>query len=348
MNGVVGLLLTRLVAARLGPKRRALALEAALATGLLVAAFAGADQVELVAERALYDAPVMFKRKSPYQTVVITRWRDDVRLWLDGHLQFSSKDEHRYHEALVHPAAASVRSSLRTALVLGGGDGMALRELLRYPTLERLVIVDLDPVMLELFSGDTTLSALNGHAYADPRVTVINQDAMRWLEEQEDVFDLVVVDLPDPRNYALGKLYSYEFYRLLRRHLAESGALVVQATSPYMAPRAFWCVERTIADAGFATHPYHAHVPSFGDWGYVLGLPLPPFALEPGAGSPPRPAPTSVSPVVQGKLRFLDDETLRGLFVFPPDMRAPAGIEVNRLSDQVLVKYHEEDWTRSE
>lgn len=348
MNGVVGWMLTRVFAAQLGPRRRALALEATLATALLAAAFVGADRVELVAERALYDAPVLFKRKSPYQTVVITRWRDDLRLWLDGHLQFSSKDEHRYHEALVHPAAASVKSPLRTALVLGGGDGMALRELLRYPTLERLVIVDLDPVMLELFSGDATLRGLNGGAYADPRVTVINQDAMRWLEEQDDVFDLAVVDLPDPRNYALGKLYTYEFYRLLRRHLAETGALVVQATSPYAAPRAFWCVARTIADAGFTTHPYHAHVPSFGDWGYVLALPLPPVAPEPGTGPIARLAPASVSPVVQGKLRFLDDETLRGLFVFPPDMLAPAGIEVNRLSDQVLVKYHEEDWSRAD
>lgn len=345
LNAVVGLALVRVFADRLGPRsRRVLTAEGLGALAVLVGAFVGTHHIELLAERALYDAPVLFKRKSPYQTVVLTRWRDDLRLWLDGHLQFSSKDEHRYHEALVHPAVAALPAPPRTALVLGGGDGMALRELLRYPSLERAVLVDLDPVMLELFSTDTTLQAMNGQAYADPRVTVFNADAFRWLEERDDVFDVVVVDLPDPRNYSLGKLYTYEFYRLLRRHVAEQGAMVVQSTSPYAAPRAFWCVERTIADAGFATRPYHAHVPSFGDWGYVLALPTAPVAPEPGRGPPPRPTPTAVSSAVRGSLRFLDDAQLRALFVFPADMGPPPGLEINRLSDQVLVKYHDEDW----
>lgn len=345
-NAAVGLFLVRVFARRLGPRRRRLlAVEALVALGLLVGAFVGTDRIELVAERALYDAPVLFKKKSPYQTVVITRWRNDLRLWLDGHLQFSSRDEHRYHEALVHPAVAAAAGPVRSALVLGGGDGMALRELLRYPTLERAVLVDLDPIMLELFSTDPALRALNGDAYADPRVHVQNDDAFRWLEEHDDVFDVVVVDLPDPRNYALGKLYSYEFYRLLRRHVAEQGAVVVQSTSPYSAPRAFWCVERTIADAGFVTHPYHAHVPSFGDWGYVLALPTAPVDPAPGATRPP---PREVPAAVRGTLRFLDDAQLRAMFVFPPDMRRPERIEVNRLSDQVLVKYHDEDWARAE
>lgn len=348
LNGLVGLALTRVFAERLGGRGRVLAVEALLVTGLLGAAFVGTNQVELVAERALYDAPVLFKKKSPYQTVVVTRWRDDVRLWLDGHLQFSSKDEHRYHEALVHPAVAAVRGEPKAALVLGGGDGLGLRELLRYPTLERVTLVDLDPIMLELFSTDPTLVGLNQGAYADPRVTVVNTDAMTWLEEHDDVFDLVVIDLPDPRNFSLGKLYSYEFYRLVRRHLAERGALVVQSTSPFGAPRAFWCVVKTIADAGYDVHPYHAHVPSFGDWGYVLALPRPPVPLEPGDGPPRRPAPTRVPEAVRGKLRFLDDDVLRALFVFPPDMAPPAGLEVNRLSDQVLVRYHEEDWSRAD
>jgi spermidine synthase len=343
LNSVVALVLTQVFRERLGPRRRtSLALEASLVTALLAAAFVGVDRLEALTERALYDAPVLFKKKSPYQTVVITRWRDDLRLWLDGHLQFSSQDERRYHESLVHPAVAAAGAPPVSALVLGGGDGLALRELLRYPSLERVTLVDLDPVMLEVFSGDAALRALNADAYRDPRVTVVNQDAMRWLDETQGAFDVVVIDLPDPRNYSLGKLYSYEFYRLVRRRVAEGGAVVVQATSPYHAPRAFWCVERTLADAGFATLPYHAHVPSFGDWGFVLALPLPPD------GGAARPAPTRVRDEVQGKLTFLDDATLRSLFVFPPDMRRPEGIEVNRLSDQALVKYHEADWGRLE
>ncbi len=345
-NAAVGLALTHVFRARLGPgQRRLLVAESVVALAVLVGAFVGTNQIELVADRALYDAPVLFKKKSPYQTVVLTRWRSDLRLWLDGHLQFSSRDEHRYHEALVHPGVAAVAGPPRSALVLGGGDGMALRELLRYPTLERAVLVDLDPVMLELFSTDPTLRGLNGDAYADPRVTVVNDDAFRWLEEHDDTFDLVIVDLPDPRNYALGKLYTYEFYRLVRRHVAELGAMVVQSTSPYSAPRAFWCVERTIADAGFATHPYHAHVPSFGDWGYVLALPTAPVGPAAPAQRPP---PREVPAPVRGALRFLDDAQLRALFVFPGDMARPVGIPVTRLRDQVLVMYHDEDWARAE
>jgi spermidine synthase len=162
-------------------------------------------------------------------------------------------------------------------------------------------------------------------------VTVHNADAMTWLEEQEQVWDLIVVDLPDPRNYAIGKLYTRAFYRLVRRHLAETGALVVQSTSPYAAPHAFWCIEQTIADAEYTTYPYHAYVPSFGDWGFVLALPR------------ERPRPTQIEPGLEG-LRYLDDSTLEALFAFPVDQQPPEGLEVNRLGEQPLVGYHERDW----
>jgi spermidine synthase len=282
----------------------------------------------------IYEAPVLLARRSAYQRIVLTRFREDTRLFLDGHLQFSSKDEHRYHEALVHPAAAAVAGPVRHALILGGGDGMALRELLRYPTLEDATLVDLDPEMTSLFTNDPLLRPLNHDSFHDPRVTVINGDAMRWLEEHDASYDLIIVDFPDPRSFSLGKLYTVEFYRLVKRHISVSGAIVVQSTSPYQAPRAFWCIERSMAEAELTTWPYHAYVPSFGEWGYVLAYPVkrrPPEHLVPGLTG----------------LRFLDDPTLQGLFVFPGDMRCPADVRLNRLGDQVLVKYHEE-WMEEE
>lgn len=213
---------------------------------------------------------------------------------------------------------------------------MALRELLRYPTLERAVLVDLDPAMTELFAENELLARLNGRSFADPRVRVVNADGLKWLETHEDRFDVAVIDLPDPRNFSLSKLYTRGFYRLVHRHLARTGALSVQATTPYgpggtTGGRSFWCIERTLADAGFTTHPYHCHVPSFGEWGFVLALP------RPGA------APSRLAAGLRG-LRFLDDATLRALFVFPLDARRPAGLRVNRLNDQVLVHYYEQDW----
>ncbi|MEZ6189037.1 MAG: polyamine aminopropyltransferase [Planctomycetota bacterium] len=317
---------------QLGPRARALAGQALVASGILVAVGLGAERVTLVLEQQLYEGTILFHRQSPYQKVVVTRWRDDVRLLLDGHLQFSSKDEARYHEALVHPAVASLGTPLRRALVLGGGDGMALRELLRYPQLEQVTLVDLDPEVTRLFTEEPLLRALNRDSYHDPRVEAHNADALPWLEARDDVFDLIVVDFPDPRSYSLNKLYTRSFYRLLSRHLAQSGSLVVQATSPYLAPRAFWCIATTIEDAGFRVSPFHAHVPSFGDWGFVLATPQdkgPPQTLAPVEG-----------------LSFLDDATLRSLFVFPAD-QPRLELEVNRLHDPVLVGYHETDWRNS-
>lgn len=298
----------------------------ALLGGLLLA---GA-RLERLAEGELYDAPVIFSEKTAYQRLTITRSGDDLRLFIDGNLQFSSADEYRYHEALVHPAMGELDAP-RRALVLGGGDGLAVRELLKYPTLERIDLVDLDPGMTRLFGRDPLLVRLNEGSLSDARVQVHNADAMRWLEEHvrtaSEAYDVAIVDLPDPNNFSLGKLYTRSFYRLLRRALAERGVGVIQATSPYLAPRSYWCVVKTLAASELHPRPYHAHVPSFGDWGFVLISPQ------------PRPEPRTLAAV---PLRFLDEALLPGLFVFPRDQQPP-DVEVNRLNDQLLVHYYEED-----
>jgi spermidine synthase len=266
------------------------------------------DRIEDFGERQLYEDPVVYSKRTPYQRLTLTRWRDDIRLYIDGNLQFSSVDEHRYHEALVHPAL-SIVARPRNVLVLGGGDGLALRELLKYATIERIDLVDLDPAMTDLFASHAVLTALNRSSLTDERVHVHNQDAMDWLVEHREAqggpFDVIVVDLPDPNNFSLGKLYTRSFYRLLRSQLTKGGAAVIQSTSPYLAPRSFWCIVRTLDSAGLNPRPYHAHVPSFGDWGFALATPV------------PREAPEHLPPALE--LRFLTDEILRGLFVFPAD-----------------------------
>jgi spermidine synthase len=200
---------------------------------------------------------------------VITRWKDDLRLYINGNLQFSSRDEHRYHEALVHPVPQALPWA-RRVLVLGGGDGLALREILKYRNIEHVTLVDLDPAMTTLFSRSEPLRALNHGSLTDQRVTVVNADAAQWLEQNQDNFDAIIVDLPDPSNFGLGKLYSVPMYRLMSRHLAEKGYAVVQSTSPYYAPRSFWDIDATLREAGLHTWPYHTYVPSFGEWGFIL------------------------------------------------------------------------------
>src|SRR5699024_3687325 len=99
------------------------------------------------------------------------------RLYLNGDLQFAEHDEYRYHESLVHPVMAK---RPKDVLVLGGGDGLALREIVKYDDVENVTLVELDPVMTQLGSSDQRLTSLNDHAFDDPRVDVVNADAFTW------------------------------------------------------------------------------------------------------------------------------------------------------------------------
>jgi spermidine synthase len=310
------------------PARRWIATQSWAVFGLLALGFGGAGQLTSLAETHLYSDEIVYAESSPYQRIVVTRWRDDLRLFLNNNLQFSSHDEYRYHEALVHPGLASLPWAKRV-LVLGGGDGLAVREILKYPNVESVTLVDLDPAMTELFSTAPALVELNAGALKSPRVKTVNADALQWLEENREHFDFIVIDFPDPANFALGKLYTSAFYRLLEKRLSAHGLLVVQSTSPLYARQSFWCVVTTLEDVGFKTAPYHALVPSFGEWGYIIAGRQ---SFEPVA-------------VDAKKTRFLTPETTAGLFNFPADMaRLPA--EVNRLNNQVLVRYFEAEWRK--
>jgi spermidine synthase len=304
------------------------ALGCVFVVGALLAALVGADRITTWAEDRFYADTVLFSETSAYQRVVVTSSKQGVRLFLNGNLQFHSRDEYRYHEALVHPAMAA-HGAPRQVLVLGGGDGMAVREILKYPSVEQVTLVELDPHMTQLFAAQPLLRQLNADALLSPRLRIVNADAFAWLERTPGTFDVIVIDFPDPTNFSIGKLYTASFYRLIDQHLNASGYAVVQTTSPLIARKSFWTVATTIEAAGLATTPYHAHVPSFGEWGFILASRRP-YKL-PGA--------------LPNGLRFLSVADLPTLFNFPLDMaRVPT--EVNRLSNQVLVQTFEDEWGR--
>jgi spermidine synthase len=297
---------------------------------VLAIATIASDRLTALADDAVFAEPVVFAEQSLYQRIVVTRGHGGTNLFLDNNLQFASIDEYRYHEALVHPAFAAAPRHARV-LILGGGDGLAAREILRYPDVTTVTLVDLDPGMTGLARKLPWLHDLNHGSLDDARVQIINEDAMVWLAERApaEPFDVAVVDFPDPNNFGLGKLYTARFYKLLKERVAPDGVVVVQSTSPLVARRSFWCIEQTLAAAGFFTRPYHAIVPSFGEWGYVLASR---GAVGTFAHLPPG-------------LRYLTDETLPHLFVFSPDMAA-VPVEVNHLNNQILVHYYEEEWRR--
>lgn len=306
------------------PQWRWLTALTVFAAGGLLAGFVWANSLTSLFEEQLYDDPIIYSQQTPYQRIILTRWGDDVRLFLDGNLQFSSKDEYRYHELLVHPAM-SVSRNREAVLILGGGDGLAAREVLKYADVQQIVLVDIDPAMTQLSASHPTIARLNAGALVDPRVTVLPQDAYKYLEETAELFGVIIVDLPDPNNESLGKLYSREFYTLIRRHLARGGALVVQSTSPYFAREAYWCIIHTVASVGLTVQPYHGYVPSFGDWGFVLASD----------------ADLSTDPLtISVPTRYLTPEIFTTNLTFDADI-AEVPTVINTLDSQALLGYYE-------
>ena len=300
---------------------------------VLAAAAAYAGQFEVTARQRLYRHPIVHAERSRYQEIVLTSaraggWGDrDVRLYLDGDLQFSSLDEHRYHEALVHPAMAGPH---RRVLVLGGGDGLALREVLRYPDVEEVTLVDLDPAVVDLARTDPWLSERNGGALEDDRVEVVAADAFSWARGHGGApYDVVLVDLPDPDATETAKLYTVELYGMVGRLLTAEGRMAVQAGSPFFAPRSYWSIVESVEAAGLATTPYHVDVPSFGDWGFVLA----------GRGGRPPLELADDAPA----LRFLTPAVLAASGTFAPD-RLPDDVEASTLLDPVILRYQREEW----
>jgi spermidine synthase len=336
LNAAVGIWATWLLLPLLKRNVTLLRVKGVVILILLAIAFIKADRLTTLAEDGLFVDNIIYAKSSPYQRIVVTKGKIGYSLFLNGNLQFNSFDEYRYHEALVHPAFAAFEGEPKRVLILGGGDGLAAREILKYNSVEFVQMVDLDPEMTRVSHSVPALGELNRHSFEDPRMHVTNADAFVWMDTvATDPFDIAIVDFPDPNNFALGKLYTTRFYNLLKKKLRPDSAVVIQTTSPLIARKSFWCVMKTLEASGYTVKPYNTTVPSFGIWGYALAK-LQPFE------APIRP-PEGV------ELRFLNNETFASLFEFPADTSRPTDeLEVNRLDNQALVRYYESEWRRFE
>lgn len=326
LNAVVGLASTWMLGPALGATR-GLRVKCVVVIVLMLGLLWRAGDLTELSENSIYSDEIIHAKQTPYQRIVVTRSQHAFSLFLNGALQFTSSDEYRYHEALVHPAF-SVGRTIKRVLVMGGGDGMAVRELLKHPTIEHVQLVDLDEGVTKLARSAPWMKELNQDSLEDPRVSVLNADAMVWLEDDaKEKFDLILVDFPDPSSFAVGKLYTTRFYNLLRSALTPDGLVAVQSTSPLFARQSYWCIATTMEAAGLFVRPYHAFVPSFGVWGFMLAS----TTEFPVPGEPP------------AFVRSLSPQVLHAMFDFPPDMaRVPS--QVNKLNNQVLVQYYDEEW----
>jgi spermidine synthase len=327
MNIVVGYYLAHKFAAEV---KRVNALKASAILILLIefAAFIFSENIMSYSETMAFNDKIVYSVSSPYQRIVLTKNKRELRLFLNGNLQFSSADEYRYHEALVHPALSSIENP-KQVLVLGGGDGLAVREILKYNTIEKITLVDLDAEMTKLFKQQEVLLKLNDSSLLSKKVEVVNTDAFTWLRNNRQMFDAVVIDFPDPSNFSIGKLYSTTFYQLIKKAITPGGVAVVQSTSPYVAPKSFWCIDETINSVGLITKPYHNYVPTFGEWGYILAF---------------HPEQHQWFLSLPENLKFLNRSTLQQMFTFSEDMKAHQPLKINKLNNQELVNYFEEEW----
>ncbi|OHX66085.1 polyamine aminopropyltransferase [Flammeovirga pacifica] len=221
-------------------------------------------------EQNLYKDKVVFQKQTPYQRLVVTQWKNDYWLYINGHLQLSTFDEWLYHEPMAIPAL-SLSPIPQDILILGGGDGCLAREALKFPSVKSITLIDLDPEMTKLAKENPIFNQLNGGALKDPKVKVINMDAFTYLEQEKQFFDVIMMDFPDPKSIELGRLQSLESFRLCHRMLRPNGVIVTQAGSPYYASEAFYCIEKTMSAANFSTIPLHNQILTLGEWGWVLG-----------------------------------------------------------------------------
>ncbi len=330
LNVAIGILAIYVFKTKL-PNLRSLSLFAASAVLSLLIGFVYAGHFTSQMESRLYQDEIIYAKDSQSQRLVVTRRQQRIRFYINGALQFDSYDEYRYHESLVHPALGLLHQ-VEQVLILGGGDGLAARELLRDKRIQQITLVDLDPAVTQLFQANPLLRKLNQDALQNPKLNIVNADAWKFLEHNTSLFDLILIDLPDPNNVSLSRLYSDSFYQLVKQHTSQAGIIVTQATSPLYARKAFWSIDKTLQQTAqqeqWFTLPYHAYIPSFGEWGFVMASrhKLNPQAIQ-----------------LHHEHQFLSPTMLTQLFYFSADMqRLP--VEINRLSTHPLLEYYEKGW----
>lgn len=297
---------------------------------ILLSGFAFSNQMSNFLNRGIFQDEIILSKQTPYQKVVFTKFNDDLRMYLNGNIQFSSVDEYRYHEPLVH-IPISLGIAPKNILVLGGGDGLVARELIKYEEIETIKIVDLDHEVIEISKSFNPLLELNEESLLNPKIEIVNEDAFTYLENSELLYDYIIVDLPDPNNESLAKLYSSEFYQLVKRHLSVGGIMVTQAVSPYFTPNTFWTINSTIESADLYTLQYHNNVPSFGEWGFIVASNL---SID---------KEDVTIPAIETNI-LNDINIIKNMFDFDTDMLPTEDISVSTLFDpKVMFVYDSEE-----
>ncbi|MBL4710584.1 MAG: fused MFS/spermidine synthase, partial [Flavobacteriales bacterium] len=297
-----------------------------------------ADEIVLYGEQKRYNDKVVFSKQTRYQKITITQWKEHYWLYLNSSKQLCTFDEWLYHEPLVHPVMQLTKDP-RSVLILGAGDGCAIREVLKYKNVEKITLVDIDPEMTKIGKSNEIFIKMNDSSYYDPKVTVINQDAFQFLENSSEFYDVMILDFPDPKSIDLNRVYSREFYTLCNRKLRPMGHIVTQAVSPYYTTKAFRSIEKTLGASGFATLPIHNHVYSFGEWGWIIG--------SKHLSSDELKTKLLEKEFNDINVRWITNESMNLMTSFGKDLVNADSVEVNTIHNPVLYKYYlDGTWAR--
>jgi len=305
---------------------------AVLSLMILIFLAVNSDWVTSILNKKMFYDDIVFSKRSRYQEIVLTRNGDDFRLYLDGSLQFSTSDEYRYHEMLVCPPVMICGDRPVSVLVLGGGDGLAVRELLKFKNVLHVTLIELDEYMVNLAKNNSTLSRINKNSLKDERVYVVTGDAYDYLIRNNLKYDVIIADFPDPHDETVSKLYTDSFFKIMKRSLNKDGVFVTQSTSPLFAREAFWCINNTMSEVFTKVIPYHVFIPTFGDWGFNIGTDKV-IKIEEMNES--------------GNSKFFTKETLKAAMHFPPDSDKVV-TEINKFNKPLLYLYYLKGWKNSD
>lgn len=295
-------------------------------TGLIYA-----KPLVMFGEQAKYKDKIVFSEQTKYQKIVITKWSDWYSLYINGNQQLSTFDEYLYHEPMVHSALGLTKSK-KNVLILGGGDGCIARELLQYDNaITKITLVDLDDRMITIGKTHPIFSTINNDALNDTKVTTISDDAFTFLEQTQEKYDVILVDLPDPNSVDLNKLYTKEFYTLCYNHLNKEGTFITQSGSPYYATKAFYCIDKTLKSSGFYTLPIHNQVLTLGEWSWIIGK-----------KSPVDKEDLKDIDLQNLTLKWLTNESLYSIGSFGKPLVDTTGIKINTIFEPTLYIYYKQ------
>ncbi|OEK09728.1 spermidine synthase [Flavivirga aquatica] len=300
---------------------------------IILAGLIFAKPLVLFGEQAKYKDKIVFSEQTKYQKIVITKWKEWYSLYINGNQQLSTFDEYLYHEPMVH-TTLGVTKKKDNILILGGGDGCIVRELLKYEDIVKITLVDLDKKMLSLGKENTIFKSLNNNALNNSKVSTVVGDAFTFLENTKSIYDVILVDLPDPNNIDLNKLYTKEFYNLCYKRLDAKGTFITQSGSPYYATKAFYCINKTLQSSGFYTLPMHNQVLTLGEWGWIMAKKEPIESSDLNK--------INLSSI---ELKWLNKSSITALTSFGKPLIDTTGIKVNTIfSPKLYLYYQEGNW----